>query len=87
MSKLTLTVANCVVSRAGRYAKQHRVSVSELVEAYLDAITGAFSPAAFDAPILRSVRGALKKGQLADYRKRLTAVSMKAILLQIFRVQ
>jgi Family of unknown function (DUF6364) len=73
MSKLTLSVDDHVVSRAKIYAKQRGVSISKMVETYLDAIAGTPSPNAFDAPILSSVRGSLKKAQLEDYKKHLTA--------------
>jgi len=73
MSKLTLSVEDHVVSRAKIYAKLRGVSISEMVEAYLDAIAGTPPPDAFDAPILRSMRGSLKKAQLEDYKRRLTA--------------
>ena len=73
MSKLTLSVDDRVVSRAKIYAKRRGVSISEMVEAYLDAIAGTPSQGASDAPILRSVRGSLKKTQLEDYQKHLAA--------------
>jgi hypothetical protein len=61
-----------VVARAKRYAAQRGVSVSEMVEAYLSAV--ADSPAKTpDTPILRSVRGVLKKADLSEYRKHLAA--------------
>ena len=41
MSKLTLSVDDGVVSRAKRFAKQNGVSVSEMVETYLAAISGS----------------------------------------------
>jgi len=71
VSKLTLSVNDRVVSRAKRYAKQHGVSVSDMVEAYLAAVAGRSTPAADDAPILRSLRGSLKKADLDEYRKHL----------------
>jgi hypothetical protein len=61
-----------VVARAKRYAAQRGVSVSEMVEAYLSAVTES-SPATSDAPILRTVRGILKKADLSEYRKHLAA--------------
>jgi len=73
MSKLTLSVDARVVSRAKRYAKQRGVSVSEMVEAYLAAVTEPSSPDARDAPILRSLRGSLGKADLTGYRKDLAA--------------
>jgi len=73
MSKLTLSVDDRVVSRAKRYAKLRGASVSQMVEAYLDAVAGPRSPATEDAPILRSVRGSLKKADLEQYKRHLAA--------------
>lgn len=72
MSKLTLSVDGQVISRAKRYAKQHGVSVSEMVEAYLAAVA-APSPPTRDTPILRSLRGSLQKGDPSEYKKHLAA--------------
>jgi len=73
MSKLTLSVDDRVVSRAKRYAKQRGVSISEMVEAYLAAVAEPSSPATRDAPILRSLRGSLKKAEIGGYSKHLAA--------------
>jgi hypothetical protein len=73
MSKLTLSVDSRIVSRAKSYAKERGVSVSEMVEAYLAAVSAPSSSAARDTPILRSVRGSLKKADIEEYRKHLTA--------------
>jgi hypothetical protein len=72
-TKLTLSVDDRVVSSAKGYAKQRGVSISEMVEAYLAAVAGPPAPATRDAPILRSVRGSLKKADIAEYRKHLSA--------------
>ena len=71
MSKLTLSVDNKVISSAKLHAKQRGLSVSEMVEAYLLAVANAASLPDRDAPILRSVRGSLKKADLKEYRKHL----------------
>jgi hypothetical protein len=73
MSKLTLSVRDSVILRAKRYARRRGVSVSEMVEAYLAAVVEPASPATADAPVLRSVRGSLKKADPEDYRKHLGA--------------
>jgi uncharacterized membrane protein len=73
MAKLTLSVDDRVVSRAKRYAKERGVSVSKMVEAYLAAFAAPSSPSARGAPILRSLRGSLKKADLEEYRKHLVA--------------
>ena len=73
MSKLTLSVDNQVVSRAKRYAKLRGVSVSGMVEAYLSAVADQPSLITLDAPILRSMRGSLKKASIEEYRKHLAS--------------
>jgi antitoxin component of RelBE/YafQ-DinJ toxin-antitoxin module len=71
VSKLTLSVDKSVVARAKRYAKQRGVSVSKMVETYLATV---IEPAKTNdlPPILRSVRGTLKKADLEEYRRHLT---------------
>jgi hypothetical protein len=71
MSKLTLSVDHGVVTRAKRYAKARGVSISKMVEAYLSAVAEPSTPDAADTPILRSVRGVLKKADLKDYKRHL----------------
>jgi hypothetical protein len=71
MSKLTLTVDDRVVSAAKRYARLHGLSVFAMVEAYLAAVANAVSPVTGEAPILRSMRGSLKKADAKEYRKHL----------------
>ena len=68
MSKLTLSVDPDVTVRAKRYAASQGVSVSHLVEVYLDLVS---KPAAVpsDAPILNSLRGSLKNANVSDYKK------------------
>ncbi|HEY6390541.1 MAG TPA: DUF6364 family protein [Bryobacteraceae bacterium] len=73
MAKLTLSVDDHVVLRAKRFAKRRGVSVSEMVEAYLDAVAEPPSPATGAAAILRSVRGVLKHADSGEYRKHLAA--------------
>lgn len=74
MSKLTLSVDPKVAARAKKYAKQHGVSVSSMVELYLDRVVRAERGQEEDPPILRAVRGILKKNtSREDYRKYLEA--------------
>jgi glucose-6-phosphate 1-dehydrogenase len=74
MSKLTLSVDPEVVSRAKRYAKRQGVSVSAMVETYLAAVAEVPNRRTQDLPpILRSVRGILKKADVKEYKKYLTS--------------
>jgi Family of unknown function (DUF6364) len=70
MAKLTLSVDDNVVSGAKKYAKQHGVSISRMVERYLASVLDPARPTA-TPPILRSLRGSLKHAKPADYRKHL----------------
>jgi hypothetical protein len=71
MSKLTLSVDDAVVSRAKRYAKKQGVSVSKMVEAYLAAVADPPTRVTVDTPVLRAVRGIVKKADVADYKRHL----------------
>ena len=71
MSKLTLSVDDAVVTRAKRYAKSRGTSISKMVEAYLSAVAGPPVRASADTPILRAVKGILKKADTRDYRRHL----------------
>jgi hypothetical protein len=70
MHKLTLSVDARVVERAKTYAANRGTSVSSLVETLLDLVA---SPPKTDsrAPVLAKLRGSLRRGSVADYRKHL----------------
>ncbi len=71
MAKLTLSVDDTVISRAKQYAKSRGVSVSEMVEAYLSAVSEPPASRPGAAPILRSLRGILNHADIDDYKKHL----------------
>jgi hypothetical protein len=73
MSKLTLSVDDAVVSRAKRYAKARGTSISKMVESYLAAVAEPSPRSTADTPILRSMRGILKKADVKDYKRYLEA--------------
>jgi Family of unknown function (DUF6364) len=70
MANLTLNVEKSITLRAKRYSKQHGVSVSKLVEEYLDLITTPVL-VADQPPILRLLRGTLKSADTGTYRTHL----------------
>ncbi len=61
MSKLT---------RGKRYANQHVVSISRMVETHPASVAQPPVPTGVP-PVLRSLRGTLKKAELKEYRKHL----------------
>ena len=73
MSKLTLSMDDAVISRAKRYAKTHGTSVSKLVETYLASVAGSERQSSGDTPILRTIRGLLRRADMKDYKKHLAA--------------
>ncbi|MGD0620285.1 MAG: DUF6364 family protein [Bryobacteraceae bacterium] len=73
MVRLNLSVDGRVVLLAKQYAKRRGVSVSKLVEAYLTAVVDPTSPSTRDTPVLRSVRGVLKKAEITERGKHLAA--------------
>ena len=71
MSKLTLSVDKAVVSRARRYAKKQGVSISQMVETYLAAVSEPSGRGSRQTPILRSLQGSLKRAEVQEYRRHL----------------
>ena len=74
MQKLTLSVDRAVVESAKRYARARGTSVSQLVESMLRLVStrsGRGDKAAAPPPVLRRLRGSLKRGALEDYRRHL----------------
>jgi len=71
MAKLTLSIDDRVISSAKRYAKERGVSLSELVENYLAAVSAPPSAAELP-PITRSLKGVLKSVDVKLYRRHLT---------------
>lgn len=73
MQKLTLSVDAAVINRAKRYAAARGTSVSRLVETMLDLVATPTVDDGDDAPpVLTRLRGSLKRGAVADYRRHLS---------------
>ena len=70
MAKLTLSIDEAVVTRAKRYARQRGLSVSRLGQTYL-AVVSTPPQVGEDPPVLRSLRGTLKKAGRGEYRRHL----------------
>ncbi len=74
MSKLTLSVDSDVILRAKYHAKRNGVSVSQMVETYLATVVGpAKIPVTVNPPVLRAVRGILKRANREKHKKYLAA--------------
>ena len=69
MPKLTLSVDDRVVERAKIYARERGTSVSHLVETMLDAMSSGGKVRGVVPPVLSRLRGSMKRGSVADYRR------------------
>ena len=70
MAKLTLTLDDSIIERAKVYAKHRGISVSQLVEVYLNSVVEPLAPPL--APVLRSVKGMKQLANLEGYRKKMS---------------
>jgi len=72
MAKLTLSVDEGVISRAKQYAERRGISISGMVEGYLNAVAEPSASATTGVtPVLRALRGVLKHADIGDYREHL----------------
>ena len=77
MQKLTLSVDKHVVARAKAYARAHGISLSGLVQSMLEMASREAAPEAAAGaagpmpPVLTRLRGSLKRGAVADYKRHL----------------
>jgi len=69
MAKLTLSVDALIVERAKVYALAQGTSVSGLVEKLLDLAATPTGPTGEAPAVLSKLRGSLKRGSPADYRR------------------
>jgi len=67
--KLTLSIDEDVVDRAKRYAHQRGTSVSRVVETMLSLVSRPDAKAAAPLPVLTRLRGSMRRGSVADYRR------------------
>ena len=70
-TKLTLRINENVIERAKKYARNHRTSLSKMIEAYLDSITSQRETAEKQVitPLVESLIGVIDLPAEYDYRK------------------
>ncbi len=68
-TKLTLRLKKSVIERAKVYARDHKTSLSQMVENYLKTITNQKSEQGEYAPIVESLSGVLELAPDYDYKK------------------
>jgi hypothetical protein len=68
-TKLTLRLNNNVIIRAKDYAQNHKISLSKLIESYLDSVTKQKSDEIEITPLVKSLSGVIKLPADFDYKK------------------
>ncbi len=67
-TKLTLKLDKSVIERAKQYAKEHNISLSGLIENYLQAITLNDNTDISISPLVKSLTGVIELEE-KDYKK------------------
>jgi antitoxin component of RelBE/YafQ-DinJ toxin-antitoxin module len=68
-SKLTVRLDSNVIDRAKSYARNHNISVSRMIESYLDSVTQQKSKDIEITPLVRSLSGVVKLSSNDDFKK------------------
>ena len=65
-TKLTLNLDKSVIDQAKSYAKDNRVSLSKLIENYLDSLTKRSEKKSKISPLVESLTGVIPSGNYDD---------------------
>ena len=68
-TKLTLRLNDSVIERAKIYAKSHKVSLSKMIESYLDSVTKEKEKEETITPLVESLSGVIELPADYDYKK------------------
>lgn len=69
-TKLTLNLDKHIIDRAKDYAKSNRVSLSQLIENYLDSLTNKHDKKNVKvSPLVESLTGVIPSENETDYKK------------------
>ena len=68
-TKLTIKLDNDVISRAKRYARHRRTSLSRMIESFLDSVTQNEVDDIEITPLVKSLTGVIKVPEDFDYKK------------------
>lgn len=68
-TKLTLRLNKSVIDKAKDYAQLHKISLSKMIESYLDSITKQDKTAAEISPLVESLSGVICLERDYDYKK------------------
>jgi hypothetical protein len=71
-TKLTLRLSKNVINSAKSWAKNHKTSLSRMIESYLDSVTNQKSAKTEITPLVRSLSGIIELPEGFDYRNEYT---------------
>jgi hypothetical protein len=76
-TKLTLNVDKAVIERAKEYARSQKISLSRLIESYLDSLTSKNSKDIEITPLVKSLSGVIKLDKDFNYKEAYTDYLME----------
>ncbi len=68
-TKLALSLNNEIIDKAKIYAKNHEISLSKMIESYLDSLTTNKNKEITITPLVESLSGVVNLPDDFDYRK------------------
>lgn len=68
-TKLTIRLNKGVITKAKEYAQEHQISLSKLIESYLDSITKQDKTNNEISPLVESLSGVIQLEKDYDYKK------------------
>ena len=68
-TKLTISLDEGVIDRAKNYAQSHRISLSRMIESYLDLVTKQGSERMAITPLVESLSGVIELPENYDSKK------------------
>jgi len=76
-TKLTIKLDSDVISRAKRYARHRRTSLSKMIESFLDSVTQNEPDDIEITPLVKSLSGVIRLPEDFDYKKERTDYLVK----------
>ncbi len=68
-TKLTIRLNKGVIAKAKEYAQEHQISLSKMIESYLDSITKQDKTTNEISPLVESLSGVIQLEKDYDYKK------------------
>lgn len=68
-TKLTLRLDKGIIEKAKEYARVHRISLSKLIEKYLETMTASKNKDLKITPLVESLSGVIHPEDETDYKK------------------